>query len=183
MTNFIYQPHKSNFRPSENFEEKKYINHCILNRSVLLLHSSSKSKNEKIVENCKHLSSLYSMFTPDAVNCKLQMLKGYSRIRPLAFLWLYSWRTRKFRKIQCKKYYDDICLSSFFYIVALFVYEFQLTVLQSQRYYYQQTESLLKEFIENTTTNDSGEKTRAKLWTIINFKDFLMQPRRMHFLL
>ena len=96
---FHLPPHKSNFRPSENFEEKKYINHCILNHSVLLLHSSSKSKNEKIVENCKHLSSLYSMFTPDAVNCKLQMLKGYSRIRPLAFLWLYSWKTRKFRKI------------------------------------------------------------------------------------
>ena len=97
---FHLPPHKSNFGPSGNLEEKKYINHCILNGSVLLPKPySSKSKNEKNIENCKHLSSLYSMFTPDAVNCKLQMLKGYKRIRPLAFLWLYSWRTWKFRKI------------------------------------------------------------------------------------
>ena len=159
MTNFIYHHINPTFVRPKISKKKIYKSlytksQCTTTMYILLV----SQKNENNDENCKHLSSLYSMFTPDAVNCKLQMLKGYSRIRPLAFLWLYSWRTRKFRKIQCKKYYDDICLSSFFYIVALFVYEFQLTVLQSQRYYYQQTESLLKEFIENTTTNDSGKK-------------------------
>ena len=63
---FHLPPHKSNFRPSGNFEEKKiYINHCILNHSVLLLHSS-KSKTNIMLK----ITNTFPAFIP----CLLLML-------------------------------------------------------------------------------------------------------------